>query len=178
VVGGCALPPTPADPTALNRPLCEPLENGRLVTIEAIYVNGQKAPGKSLERSVERFSQYVAGEVVLVEGASVEIDTGDDGALTHDQLMEALDARKHRGASAITIVFTQAMGFFSDNAYYSGPMGTDGTVKHYIPVYGENVDRMARKLWMYRVKLCGNWSCSMSWITRFRFHRTVRMSGK
>lgn len=95
----------PADPEELNIPVFEPLANGRLVTIEVIRVNGQKAPGRSLDEAVKGFSRYVAGEVHTVEGEPVELETDDEGLLAQSQIDSIVANSPCRGASDVTVLF-------------------------------------------------------------------------
>lgn len=111
-----ALGPAPADPKGLDYAPCEPLVNGRLVTIEVIRVNDQEAVGRSLEEAIEGFSKYVAGEVRTVEGERVELDADKDGLLTTSQLKSIIAERRHYGPSDVCILLVPALSDLGSGA--------------------------------------------------------------
>ena len=90
LVQGCAATP---DSSSLNWPVYEPLVNGKLVTIEVIHVNGSQAPGQSMEKAIEGFSKYVAGQVRTVQGKPIELEVDSDGLLTEAQLAPVIAKR-------------------------------------------------------------------------------------
>lgn len=104
--------PAPADPDELNWPPHEPLVNGKLVTIEVIHVNGQKAPGRALEKAIEGFSKYVAGEVRTVEARPVTVETEKHGMLNESQLDAIVANRRFRGPSDISILQLPGLSYF------------------------------------------------------------------
>ena len=142
----CALGPVPANPTALNTPVYKPLVNGRLVRIEVIHVNGQTAPGKSLEEAIKGFSKYVAGEVRTLDGGDVELELGEDGALTEKQFELVVEKAEHHGTSDITFVLAPDFEFFHSRGQYRSERRTDGQIRQSIKLNGRVIDRSASEI--------------------------------
>ena len=143
---GCALGPAPADPTALNTPVYEPIVNGKLVRIEVIHVNGQTAPGESLEEAIKGFSKYVAGEVRTLDGGDVELELGEDGALTKEQFESVVEAAKYHSASDIAFVLAPDFEFFHSRGQYRSERRTDGQIRQSIKLNGRVIDRSASEI--------------------------------
>ncbi len=146
---GClALRPAPADPNAMNQPVFEPLARGDFVTIEAISVNGQTAPGKSLESAIDNVREYFAGELRLAEGKPVEVDLGDDGALSMKQFESILAGAKNSGPFSIVVVIAPDLEFSDYPAVYSFGLSSNtareklgDTTPHRISVNAREFDR-------------------------------------
>lgn len=132
-----------ADPNALTTPVYEPLVNGKIVTIEIISVNGQKAPDKSVEKAIKTFSKYVAGEVQIIDGDPVRLELGDDGALTEQQFESIVSGAKHHGQCAITIVIAADFDFFYKEGDYSYQWSSDGDIQQSIKLNARVIDESA-----------------------------------
>jgi len=115
----CPIGSAPADPGEVHRPALEPLVNGRLVTVEVISVNDRTAVGRSLDRAVENFSRYVAGEVRMVRGTPVELQPDADGLLTLSQVDAVVSERRHDAPSDIAVVFLPALSGQRGRGYCS-----------------------------------------------------------
>lgn len=132
-----------ADPNALTTPVYEPLVNGKIVTLEVISVNGQKAPDKSVEKAIKTFSKYVAGEVRTVDGDPVQLGLGDDDALTKQQFESIVDGAKHHGQCAIIIVIAADFDFFYKEGDYSYQWSSDGDIQQSIKLNARVIDESA-----------------------------------
>jgi len=100
---GCALPPAPADPQAMNLPIYKPVVNGRLVTVTVLSVNGAKLPAKCAERAAAWLDRYVAGDVRLVHGEPLTLSADTNGAISQGQIRQHRMSSKGRGVSDITV---------------------------------------------------------------------------
>lgn len=133
----------PADPEALTTPVYEPLVNGKIVALEIISVNGQKAPDKSVERAIKTFSKYVAGEVQVVDGDPVQLNLGEDDALTKQQFESIVNGAKHHGPCAITVVIAADFDFFYKEGEYSYQWSNAGDIQQSIKLNARVIDESA-----------------------------------
>ncbi len=128
----------PADPVALNCPAYRPLINGRLVTIEVINANGAKTEGKSLQKAINGFGKYVAGEVRTIVAEPIEIKADENGFITTDIIDAVAQKRRYRGPCDITIYIVPDISDFSHRGYCR--LDTSGrNVSHYIVIQAPNV---------------------------------------
>ncbi len=82
----------------------EPLVNAETLTIEVMNVNGTACPGNSFQEAVSKFDEYVLGDVRIVNSDPVQLDLGDDGALSKTQFDELLSKSQYAGQSVINFV--------------------------------------------------------------------------
>lgn len=142
----CAIRPAPSGLGPPSQSVYEPLVNAKLVTIEVIRVNGQTAPGRSLEKAIEKFGSYVAGEVRVVDGEPVEFDLGDDGALHRRQFQSVVDGSKHSGPSTITIILCPDLDFSEVRGFYGRGERSDGDVRHIVAINARMTDLTASNI--------------------------------
>jgi len=126
VHAGCALPPAPAGPNALNQPINLPVVNGRLVTVRVFAVNGAELPGGSVEDAVAWLDRYVAGDVRLLATRPLELAANDDGVVTRRQLYEHRDTLADNRPCDITVYVVPRFSDFSHRGFadmVGGPTG-------------------------------------------------------
>lgn len=118
--GGCArLTEARPDPNLLNKPVYEPLAAGPEIVVEWVSVNGARPPGDELDRAVAHYRGAVAGEVQLLEGESIELDLGEDGAVSIEQFDAIIDRSERTGPFDILVVFASDFDFDEVQAIYT-----------------------------------------------------------
>jgi len=138
---GCPLGPALAEADELNWPVYQALVNGREVTVELLRINRPDAPERAVEEAVARFSRYVAGRVRMVQAEPVEIEADEHGLLTRAQLEPAIEKRRHRGMSDVTVLLGPGLSDSRENAVCM--RRPDG---HVIAVNPPRIDRTAPPL--------------------------------
>jgi predicted Zn-dependent protease len=86
VLSGCHLPPRAADPNAWSRGVKRELVLAPAVHIEVLRVNDADVPEAIWRRVLDRFSRYVAGEVVVTDHGRIDLPADSRG-----DLLEAFD---------------------------------------------------------------------------------------
>ena len=150
------LGPAPADPDALNYPPKDRIVNGKLVSIEIIRVNGQEAPGRSLEQAIDGFSEYLTGDVRRTEDEPMEFVADEQGLVTRHDLNETISNRRYSGPSDIAVIIIPGLADYAEKGGgYCDPR-PDGS--HVVVIFAKRMSRRraipvsGEKWWHYVIK--------------------------
>lgn len=95
----------------------EPIINAQVLTIQPISINGALTSEKVLHKAIAHYKPYVAGEIKILDCDYIDLDLGENNAVSGPQLDKIVNA-KDFGPTRITIVFCPDIDFFSKKKFY------------------------------------------------------------
>lgn len=126
----------------------DPIINAEILTIEVVSINNALSSEAVVEDAISCYRPYVVGEIKVLDCNYVNLNLGEDNAVSRQQLDEIINYRKCFGPTWITIVICPDMDFFSRKGFYNGmwPQDEPELIRHSIAINAKTCNKNASSI--------------------------------